>query len=54
MLGASSKTDSSQDPKFSMNIPCIDKKSEEAKQFQSQTHRQEMEPDHDPTIHLRA
>jgi hypothetical protein len=37
-----------------MNIPCNDKKSEEAKQFRRRTYRQEMKPDHDPTIHQHA
>jgi hypothetical protein len=52
--GASSRINGLQGPKFSTNIPYIDKKDEEAKKLQSQTYWQEVKPDHDPMIHQHA
>jgi hypothetical protein len=52
--GVSSRINDFQGPQSLANIPCIDKKSEEVKQFRSRTYRQEMELDHDPTIHQHA
>jgi hypothetical protein len=53
-LGASPKTSGSQGLKSLRNTQHIGKKDEEATKLQSQKHRQEMEPDRDPTIHRHA
>jgi hypothetical protein len=53
-LGALPKTSGSQGLKSLRNTQHIGKKDEEATKLRSRKHRQEMEPDRDPTIHQHA
>jgi hypothetical protein len=52
--GASSTSNGFQGLKFSASVQNTDTKNEEAKELQSQTHGEEVKPDHKPTIQQYA
>jgi hypothetical protein len=54
VLGASSRINGLQGPKFSTNVQNIDTKGEEAKKLWSRTYWREVKPDHDLTTHQHA